>query len=129
MIVRLIYSLALLITVAGCDLLRAGDHPPQSNPQGPDFRDNVPMTHILQTDDWEELDHLGGINAPDRHIWIRDPGLQLRKKVAFIPLPSDPTPKCISYGGKLSIAVQTVEVLGKKGQAVQFLQGAGDCTQ
>lgn len=105
----------------------AADHPPYPTPQNPGPRDGIPMARVLTTNDWEQLDSLWGINAPSRHIWIKDPGFHLRKKVAFIGGSGDPTSKCVDYGGALSTVTQTVEVLGKKGQEVRFVQGAGDC--
>ena len=84
------------------------------------------MSHRFTTADWEELDSMFGINPPARHIWVQEPGFQLRKKVAGIGVGTE-TPSCVNYGGIASALVTTVEAKGKPEQIIRFLQGVGGC--
>jgi hypothetical protein len=90
-------------------------------------QDEIPMSHTLQTSDWETLDRLWGVNAPQRHIFVPVAGFQLRKLTAFFGGGGAATPSCVDYGGWGAVVVQTIQVKGEPGQVVQFLQGTGGC--
>jgi hypothetical protein len=89
-------------------------------------RDEIPMSHTLQTNGWEVLDSMWGINMPPRYICVQDSGFRLRKKTAFFGGSGSGTPGCVQYGGWGALAVQTIEVKGNRGQTVHFVQGSGD---
>lgn len=85
----------------------------------------MPRSHKLRTNDWETLDTLWGVNAPTRYIHVITPGFYLRKKIGFFGGKGNRTPGAVNYGGQSAIAVHTVQVKGRAGQTVHFVQGVG----
>lgn len=112
------------IVLTGCT---TGDRPPSPGVPGAyEPYDDVPMRHMLKSNDWEVVDTLYGVNMPARHLTVTAPGFKLRVlQGAVIPTGEAPTPHCVDYGGP--VAGQTIEVKGERGQMVPFMQGAGKC--
>ncbi len=90
-------------------------------------RNEIPMAHTLRTSDWETIERMCGVNAPKRYIWVRVGGFRLRKKTAFFGGSGSATPGCVEYGGWGAAGVQTIQVKGRAGETVHFVQGTGDC--
>ena len=87
----------------------------------------IPMTHLLVSSNWEPLDTLVGVgtNPPSRYICVQTGGVKLRVKKGPIATSETPTPACVNYGGVTSIVSHTVEIMGNKGDVVNFVQGVG----
>lgn len=86
----------------------------------------IPMSKVLNSEGWENLDTLWGVNAPKRYICVSSSGFRLRKKTGFIGGSGANTPSAVNYGGPSAIFVHTVQVKGRKGQTVYFTQGVGN---
>lgn len=116
---HIILSLLLLAAT----VLVAMSHKPDTSTTH--TNDEIPMTHRLNTNDWETLDTMWGVCPPERHICVVTSGFRLRNQLAFFGGEGCATPCCVNYGGCGAIGVQTIQVKGKAGQTVNFVQGSG----
>ena len=86
----------------------------------------IPMSRTLQSNDWENLDALWGINPPKRYIYVPVAGFRLRKKIGIVGGKGSSTPIAVNYGGLSAIVGHIVQVKGNSGQTVYFVQGDGE---
>lgn len=116
---HMLQTVLLLSTV----FLTAMAHKPETNTIH--SNDEIPMSRYLTTNDWETIDTMWGVCPPERHICVMSGGFRLRNQLAFFGGEGCATPCCVNYGGCGAIGVQTIQVKGKAGQTVNFVQGSG----
>src|SRR5436305_1925178 len=64
------------LVLAAVPLVGCGGDRPAGQPGKlgfPEVHDDIPMQHVLQSNDWETLDALYGFNMPNRHVTITVP--------------------------------------------------------
>jgi hypothetical protein len=125
--VTLSFLLIILSQLVSCTPAPPNPFSNPSFPGGQGRNNEVPMSHLLTSNDWETLDSIWGANV-NRHIFVNVTGFRVRVKKGPLGGEGFPSPGCVDYGGALAVFVDTVQVKGTAGETVNFVQGVGPCS-